>query len=539
MPVPVRGPVPVLGLGLALLIGGGISASSAAAQDPFQPGLRWTMPADPNQPSIPRAVTFAAEDALAWTASNAAHPGFAVAVAVESATTVQPLFRDLGIAGASGSLSVASPRTGEALFALVQLPAPDAQHRATEVRRYSASSAAAGAAFAPFWTYDAGVVVNAPAFLACDASGGQVILAVRRDATSQVLVDRLDAASGARLMRATVSGANLSAMALSDDAPRVALSAGLDLWVLDTTSGAVLHHEALASSTSALALSGDGLRLVIGGHAIVRVLESSSAGYATAFTIQGASQELPARAALSRDGRTLAIGWWNAVLGVDLRFEVWDVATRTRLLNHVQTGIAGGPQNFPEIVRTTNDGRRAALGCWGDGTTKPEIVLYDRDVNAIVLAVDLPGSVFALDLDAQGSRVVVGMKSAHANQFASSGEFRLYDTGERDLVLQASPLAGGAFDLAAKKTGAGLCIFLDGDRSPTPFSIPGVAGALYLNRMGLSVTRTPCDANGRADVSLPIPGSATQIGTFRHFQAVFRVGGVLVFGSSVVDALVL
>ena len=51
-------------------------------------------------------------------------------------------------------------------------------------------------------TYDAGFAVNAPAFLACDASGGQIVLAVRQDATSQIVVDRLDAASGARQMRA-------------------------------------------------------------------------------------------------------------------------------------------------------------------------------------------------------------------------------------------------------------------------------------------------------------------------------------------------
>ena len=43
----------------------------------------------------------------------------------------------------------------------------------------------------------------------------------------------------------------------------------------------------------------------------------------------------------------------------------------------------------------------------------------------------------------------------------------------------------------------------------------------------------------RADLSLPIPGSASSIGTFRHFQAAFRVSGAFVLGSSVVDALVL
>jgi hypothetical protein len=38
---------------------------------------------------------------------------------------------------------------------------------------------------------------------------------------------------------------------------------------------------------------------------------------------------------------------------------------------------------------------------------------------------------------------------------------------------------------------------------------------------------------------LPIPADPLLLGSERHFQSAFRVGGVLHFGASVVDALIL
>jgi hypothetical protein len=512
-------------------------STSAAAQDPFQAGLRWTLPADASAPSIPKSIAFSARCGLVWTASNGAHPNFRVASGFESGT-VQPLFGDFAPLNATGAMAVAAGRDGEALFSLVQVPAPDALNRATLVSRYSAVSAASGAPFAPQWTYDPGSRVNGPAKVACDAGGVHAVVAVWSDQTHTVQVDVLDAATGLRTSRADVAGLNLSEIALAGDGSRCAVSAGLDLWVLDT-NGATVHHETLANSTSALAISGDGKRLAIGGRSALRVLQDDGAGYQLAFTVPGASSELSARAALSANGETLAVGWWNASTGVDLRFEVWDVATHARSFELVQTGVPGGLQNLPEVVRVTADGKRAALGAWGDGTSKPDVVVFDRDLASVVFAVDLPGSVFALDLDEAGRKIAVGLKNTHANLFATSGQFRMYDTGESDLQVLHAAHAGGTLDLAAHRVGATGVFFLDGSLAPQPFAVPGIAGLLRLKRAGLSAVRRPADATGRADVMLPIANDPALIGTYRHLQAAFRTGAAIAFGAVAVDVLIL
>jgi hypothetical protein len=434
-------------------------------------------------------------------------------------------------------MSVAAGDHGEAVFGLEQVPAPDALHRATIVTRWSALAAASGAPFLPLWTFDPGLRANGPARIGCDAAGTRVFTVAWDGAVPRVRVDVLDAASGASISSTSLPAAALDEMAVSADGSRALIACGLDLWIVDAGC-AVVGHRALTLSTPAVAVSGDGALAAYGGDA-VHVLARRGQGYAPAFDVPGFAHELARRIALSEDGSTLAIGWWNSASGVDVRFEVWDVATRTRRFQASQVGIPGGLQNAPEAVRVSADGSRAAFGCWGDGTSRPDVIVWDRATNALVLQVDLPGSVFALDLDASGTRVVVGMKGAHANQFSGTGEFRMYDTGEHELVQTAPAVIGGTLDLSAKMSGATGVFFLEGTVSPFPLTIAGTSGSLLLRRVGLHPVRMPPDVTGRADVSIPLANVPSLIGTYRHVQAAFRVNGTIRFGATLVHALIL
>lgn len=512
-------------------------ARVAPLQDPFAPGLRWTRAASAARPWIPRSLALGADDNLVWLAAGGASQHVEL-VSAHSSGAAQPMFRDDGPAAAWGSLLVAAGRGARAFFSAVQYPQPDALHRATKVARYAPDSAALGSPFVPAWSHDCGLLTNGPARLACDEAGARVIVAVWNSATHEVALDVLDGSSGALGAHAALSAAALNELVLSADGSRAAVSAGLDLWILDAGLS-VLHHETLASSTQALSLSGDGRKLAVGGLRALRVLADGGSGYAQAFQVGAAQDELSSRAALSRDGRTLAIGWWSFATGVDLRFEVIDVLTHARLYDIAQTGTIGGLQNLPEIVRVTDDGQRIAFGCWGDGTPKPEVLLCDRGSPLPLLSIDLPGSVQALALDASGTRLAVGSKSAHANQFATTGEVRLYDTGESDLFVQSPPRAGGTLEVTARHAGASEVLFLLGRRGSSPIHVAGTEGQLWLRRSRLSLTPAIPDANGRASISLLIANDPLVIGTEWHLQAAFRVNGVLVFGVTVVDPLIL
>jgi hypothetical protein len=510
-------------------------ASAARAQDPFQPGLRWRSLTDAGLPSVPSSAVFAHGLNFVWTSSDGPFLRFLLYGTYQQNLVPGPL-ASLTPANVTGALDIASSDRTDALFALVQVNAPDVQHRATLVSRYPALGAAASGSLGPAWTFDSGLRANGPARVGASADGARVFVANWNGPTPEVRLDVLDAATGASTAHVMLFAPALNELAVAPSGARAAIATGRSVWIVDQNANA-LHHEIVPVATSGIALSGDGDRVAIGG-ARVRVLVESAGTYATSFDVLGNPGEIARRVALARNGATLAIGWWNAQTGVDARFEVVDVATQTRLFELSQAGTAGGLQNAIEVVRVTPDGRRAAFGTWGDGGSAPDVVLYDRAQGAIVLSADLPGSVFALDIDSPGTRVAVGLKSTHANQFASSGEFRLYDTGESDTAVLRAPRPGGTLELTAKLAGASDVAFLSGPRAAQPSTLPGIGGSLALDRAQLVVVRRAADASGRAELSVPIPNDPLLIGTYRHLQSAFLVNGRWQLGSTVLDVLV-
>ena len=341
-------------------------------------------------------------------------------------------------------------------------------------------------------------------------------------------------------MRAHRDGSAVRAFVLSADGTRLAISAGLELWILDADTLATLHHETLAISSPVLSLSADGGVVAFGDLGRVRVLAWQAGAYASAFELPAASQELAVGAALSADASTLAVSSWNAVTGVAIRCVVIDVASHSTWNTLTQTGPLGGLQNFPAALAITDDGARVALGLWGLGDALPELVLLQRGVAQPVLEADLPGSVYALAFDPSGTRVALGTKDAHANVFASTGEVQLYDTGERELQLVAAPRPGGALEVAFRLPQPGLAVFAVGLRAASPVDLPGLGGTLWLDpgrRMLIEVVAP--DANLRADLDVALQGNTSLVGLSIGVQAAHVGGGSVSIAPRVVLVFVL
>jgi hypothetical protein len=521
---------PALGGLVALLL-----ACPGRAQDPFQPGLRWTRSASPADAWIPRALAIGADENELWVAAVGDRRHFEL-LALPGSSVQPALQRDDGCANSAGALAVCAGSGTAAFFSLAQFPGPDPLQRSTLCSRRDPAALQGRGALV--WTHAAGFLGNGAARIATDAPGSRVALAVWDSLAHEVQLDLLDGADGALLQRVRLPAAALDELAFSADGSRLALAAGLDLWILDAQLAPRLH-ESLATSTRALALSGDGALCALGGSGELRLFEALPAGgYGLRWSIPAQPGELAARAGLSRDGRSLALGWWNAADGRGVRLELRDTAQAALLWHKLQPGLPGGPQNMPEALALSADGERAAFGLWGDGTSEPELLLVARD-GALLLAADLPGSVQGLALDARGQRLAVAHKEVHANQFGTLGSVRLYDTGERDLVQRQRAAPGGTLELSARRPGAGLVFFLEGPRSPVPQLFPGAQGQLWLRRNALVVRTRSAGADGRADLSLALPPDPLLIGSERHSQGAWRAGGVLAFGSTVLDALLL
>lgn len=497
----------------------------AMQQDLFQPNLRWTHPAPLDAPWIPESVAFAVDGEMVWASGNFGTPQLMVLPA-PGQVLGEVVHRGLGVSDSITILSATARDGGDALFAVAQYAAPDPLQRSTEVMRFDPLGPPVGTDLQPVWTHDSGLVVNGPARVAVDDLGRVCCLAVWNDSASQVQLDWLNGLNGNLVRRVNVAATGLNVLDVSDDGTRVALGGGRAVFVFDSLTGNVLHQEALSSSTNAIAISGDGTRVAVGSFSELRLLEELPGGYADAWTVTAGPMELPTRVALSEDGDTVAIGWWNFFSGTAVRYEVVDGDTAAQLNEVSQVGASGGLQHFPQAICVTPDGSRIAFGGWGNGGPDPEIVLLERGVPAPVMEVNLPGSVRALDLDPTGRRIVVGAKNVHANQFASTGEVRLYETGEDDLVQVRHLENGGDLEIATRMPGALSVVLLVGVLADQPSPFMGFGGELALNRrVPIHIEVEMTDANGRADFDLPLPVDAEWVGETLAVQALFRLGG--------------
>lgn len=520
----------------AILLAVVATASATRAQDPFAPGLRWTQASDAAAPAIPRAVAFGADENAAWVAWSGSNPGVSASAAHATGPN-DALAREPAPTGSTGSFGLAAgaaPWT----YALVQIAAPDALHRRTVVRASWFDDASAAGVLTPHWTRELPFASNGPARVATDASGSSAWVAAYDDATQRVRVERFDGASGATIFAREIDAQGLQELVVAADGSRAAISAGLRLVVLDAL-GATVHQANLLATTTALAISGDGRAVAHGTTGALRVLRDGAQGFALATTTAAGAGELAVRAALDGDGGTLAIGWWNSATGVAWRFEVRDVEHDVRLEERRFVGVAGGLQDLPTAVALTANGARAAFACWGSGTSDPEAAIWDRASDLYALEADLPGSAFALALDATGTRAIVAAKSTHANVLSGTGDVHMLDTGERDLQVLERPRVGGVLHLAARAPGATSVMFLQGDPVAIPFRVPGVAGVLRLRRVGLGVARLAADGQGRADWTSAIPADSSWIGTTRSFQAAFRGTGWTRLGTTLVRVRIL
>lgn len=500
-------------------------AAPALGQDVFTPGERWSDAPAASAPSpwIPEDVRFVGDGAFVWVSRRGGDASAALYDAVDApggARAVLPRRTDeVGVA------RIAAGMRGDRVFALVQR-----EVQATGRRRMTASAhdpttaEGGGALLADAWTFTFPTEVDGASLIDSDAEGRVVVAAGWDGQAALARIWRLDGTTGAVLAGAALPAVALDALSVSGDGERVAVAAGLDLYVLDADLQ-TLHSEDLSSSTPALDVSADGRVVAFGGLGGLHVITETGGAYAPAFTDPPTGPELPTRVALSADGGRVAASWWNHVQGTSARLVVMDTTFGAPLNGLSMGGISGQRQNLPVAARISPDGARAAFALWGDGNSQ-EVVMIDVDaLFAPPTIIDLPGSARGLDLDASGTRMAIASKDVHAQVFGNRGELRLHDTGERAVQVTRTPTLGGAMDLAARRPGAPFGWFLLG--TPDPAAAPG---GLLLDRSRVRVLAALADPTGRMDLSLGVPINAPSlIGSEIHVQAAFREAGAIWF----------
>ena len=501
--------------------------------DPFSPGLRWSRNSGSSAAWIPGKVRFTGEDQLVWAASG----DFGAQIEAYSAWgdgQQLPMWAAEGFAPGALISDVASGSEASSFFALVRTQVAGVAADTLELSCYAGPSLSAGAGAGPLWSVTGQAGLTGAALLACDEDAERVCFATSNFQNKQVSLRWHAGVDGAILAETSISVGEVDRLVMSADGRLTLCAAGERVWVWDSL-GSLVHYEALSSELrfADFTANGDELLLAHGNRA--RLMSRSSGGFLEILRVDGGVGELAACGAISGSGEGWSIAWCDVGAG-SARYELYAGLSATLSAQYVQPIGAQGLQNIPQTTCITQDGERAVFATWGGGEAS-EVLLLDAATGGLYWSLDLPGSATDVALDRAGRRIAVTHKSVHANQPSASGEVRLYDTGESDLILAEAPRPGGTLRVEAKLDQAGFVFFLFGESVNTSQMLPFVQGELWVSLQSRLVVRARrVDESGTARCALGLPLSLE--GLALSIQAVGRVGAGLVASETHLDLVV-
>lgn len=377
------------------------------------------------------------------------------------------------------------------------------------------------------WSYTFAPVINAGSTVGISRDGTVIVAAIYNDPLSQVEVAVFSPASNVPLSYTILpAGVNgyLRGFDLSADGSTLYYSAGVTANIFDVATASVVFSTNIGASFDSHSISGDGSVFAYGNFNQISIWERSGPVYTNTFTRIVGGACYGAIIDISDDSSTIAYGFTFYDQYLKTQVEALDVATKAVTMSHIATG-AGGAQNIIADVAISADGSRFAVGRWGDAAgLVNEVDVYDRNNSTPILSSNLPGSVFSVDISADGQRVVAGSKAVHANTFGNGGRIDLLDVGNEDFALRTVPHVGAllSFDLYGQPNKTSILLQSLAE-APTPTVFPGV-GTLYIRRNTMVfLPHGTTDGTGFATGTLQLGSNPALIGTSLYYQG-YTVG---------------
>ncbi len=397
--------------------------------------------------------------------------------------------------------------------------------RQAVVRRFDSSSST------PAWTYTFAPIINAGSKVAVSRDGSTIVAAILNDNTMSMEIAVFGANSATPLsytVLAPGSSSTLRGWDLSADGSTLYFTQGTVAHIFDVATTSVVFTTNIGGSFDSHAISGDGSVFAFGHFNWMKVWEKSGGSYTNTITKTLGGQVFCARIDISDDSSTVAYGWYFYNPGLTVQVNALDVATDTVTMSEQVSGV-GGFQNLISDISCSADGSRFAVGMWGDeGNQAEEVRIYSSTQDAPIATVNLPGSVFKLDMSADGQRVVAGSKAVHANTMGNGGQVDLVDSGDQDFAVRGVPSVGATVNFEIHGT-PGVPAFLIAAPLPEdpPVTFPSL-GTLYVKRSALTIYPLgPVPAGGVLTAPFSLPSGAGLIGTPQYFQAFFLAPRVL------------
>jgi hypothetical protein len=256
------------------------------------------------------------------------------------------------------------------------------------------------------------------------ADGHLVLAAAQMSGTAQSLVVVLDGATGAELNRRVINQ-YVSAVELSDDGMRAALTEGATTEIVETDSLAGLFSFPVSGAGGTARLSRDGQVAAAGGFDY-HVYRDNGGTWGQIYHGSESGEWLGNGIALSANGDTMFLVSHNYAGGyLRLTYRLVDL-TQGVELHRIVTQGTGTLQDAVQRAEMSGDGRVMAVVSWGtQNMVHPQTQVFDRQLTRIG-GITSPGSPFDLDMARSGEYLLVGCKHVHANSFGNGGDIYSY-----------------------------------------------------------------------------------------------------------------
>jgi hypothetical protein len=302
----------------------------------------------------------------------------------------------------------------------------------------------------PDWTADfpgfyVGVMADGPLAVSDD---GSTIAAIAAPQGTDAHLLLFDADSSLPLIDYSAHGCGFSRyLRINADGRYAAFIALATLVVFDRDSLDVRDQISMGFSNSAMDISGDGDLLAYGWQ-YMQVMEWNGADYVPAWSYSIGGGYYVTRIAISADGSTIVSCWNMSTLFNTLRIVVHEPGSSTPIWTYDYPVSSGVWQEAAYDVETTADGSYFIVGSLGDDMNiNPEVHIFQRDNTPHVFyTVDMPGSMFSVDIASDGSYATAAGKHVHANNMGRGGDIVLInldltgiETNDVTQVQQESP----------------------------------------------------------------------------------------------------
>lgn len=492
--------------------------STATAQQSWAPN--WTHTATGNENWSPRNVTLANRASQVLTQFGPASD-FTRLFSATDTNPPSPVWQS-NTGAMSFNHRVASAEL-EDVFATLHDENSSTQGLRNLVLRKFTSSASA-----PDWTFTLPFTTNTHEdfFVAVSADGLRIVAAgvnIWNGANTEVYVFGPD--SGTPVHQWSIDTFGLTKrLQLSADGKVLLLGLNSGLQVVEVETGATRFTRLLSGQVfDAMGISGDGEWIAYGGLNFARVLQRTQDGYADRITHTATGTVYCNRLALSENGHVLALTFDNYAAPLDVIVQALDIPASV-LAGHAVLTLddtvhgSGAYSNLTAAIDVSVKGARIAVGLWGDEDGQaPEVLVYDNGNDTPIRTFDLPGSVKALDMSADGRHVATASKGVHNNVFGGGGRLDYFDVTDGDFTLTGVPKSNATLHFEHKGTPyMPAMMLISGLESTNVSFFPGI-GTLYVERNSLSTrAMSTAGADGIATLDFVVPDA--MVGQTLHFQ---------------------